>query len=38
VLDHFRRRQELADRTFQLARRDVLTGDTDRIDALTDAR
>jgi uncharacterized protein len=36
VLDYFRRRRDLADRTFQLRRRDVLVGDGDRIAALTD--
>ena len=36
VLDYFRRRRDLADRTFQMQRRDVLVGDGDRIAALTD--
>jgi ketosteroid isomerase-like protein len=36
VLDYFRQRRDLADRTFQMNRRDVLVGDGDRIAALTD--
>ena len=36
VLDYFLRRRDLADRTFQMRRRDVLVGDGDRIAALTD--
>jgi ketosteroid isomerase-like protein len=36
VLDYFRRRRDLADRTFQMQRRDVLVGDGTRIAALTD--
>jgi hypothetical protein len=36
VLDYFRRRRELADRTFQMKRRDVLVGDGDRLAALVD--
>ena len=36
VLAYFRRRRELADRTFRMERRDVLAGDGDRIAALTD--
>jgi len=36
VLDYFRRRRDLADRTFQMTRRDVLVGDGPRIAALTD--
>lgn len=36
VLDYFRRRRDLADRTFQMQRRDVLVGDGDRVAALTD--
>jgi ketosteroid isomerase-like protein len=36
VLDYFRRRRDLADRTFQMQRRDVLAGDGDRVAALTD--
>jgi ketosteroid isomerase-like protein len=36
VLDYFRRRRDLADRTFQMRRRDVLVGDGDRVAALTD--
>ena len=36
VLDYFRRRRDLADRTFQMERRDVLVGEGDRIAALTD--
>jgi ketosteroid isomerase-like protein len=36
VLDYFRRRRDLADRTFQMRRRDVLVGDGDRLAALTD--
>jgi ketosteroid isomerase-like protein len=33
---YFRRRRDLADHTFQMARRDVLAGDGDRLAALTD--
>ena len=36
VLGYFRLRRDLADRTFQLTRRDVLAGDGTRIAALTD--
>jgi hypothetical protein len=36
VLGYFRRRRDLADRTFQMNRRDVLVGDGDRIATLTD--
>lgn len=36
VLGYVRRRRDLADRTFQMRRRDVLVGDGDRIAALTD--
>jgi hypothetical protein len=36
VLGYFRRRRDLADRTFQMKRRDVLVGDGDRLAALTD--
>jgi ketosteroid isomerase-like protein len=36
VLGYFRRRRELAGRTFQITRRDVLVGETDRIAALND--
>jgi ketosteroid isomerase-like protein len=36
VLGYFRRRRDLADRTFRLERRDVLVGDGDRVAALTD--
>jgi uncharacterized protein len=36
VLDYFKRRRELADRTFRIKRRDVLVGDGDRVAALTD--
>jgi ketosteroid isomerase-like protein len=36
VFDYFRRRRDLADRTFRLERRDVLVGDGDRLAALTD--
>jgi ketosteroid isomerase-like protein len=36
VLDYFRRRRDLADRTFQVIRRDVLVGDGDRVAALAD--
>jgi hypothetical protein len=36
VLDYFRRRRDLSDRTFQLHRRDVLVGEGDRIAALVD--
>jgi uncharacterized protein len=36
VFAYFRRRRDLADRTFRMRRRDVLVGDGDRIAALTD--
>ncbi len=36
VLDYFRLRQDLADHTFQMRRRDILVGDGDRLAALTD--
>jgi hypothetical protein len=36
VLGYFRRRRDLAGRTFRMKRRDVLVGDGDRIAALTD--
>jgi hypothetical protein len=36
VHDYFRRRRDLAGRTFQMKRRDVLVGDGDRLAALTD--
>lgn len=36
VFAYFRRRRDLADRTFQMRRRDVLVGDGDRLAALTD--
>ena len=36
VFGYFRRRRELADRTFRMTRRDVLVGDGERIAALTD--
>jgi hypothetical protein len=36
VLEYFRRRRDVADRTFQMRRRDVLVGDGDRVAALTD--
>jgi uncharacterized protein len=36
VFGYFRRRRDLADRTFQMQRRDVLVGDGDRVVALTD--
>jgi ketosteroid isomerase-like protein len=36
VFGYFRRRRELANRTFRMERRDVLVGDADRIAALTD--
>jgi ketosteroid isomerase-like protein len=36
VFDYFRRRRDLAGRTFQMQRRDVLVGTGDRIAALTD--
>ena len=36
VFDYFRRRRDVADRTFRMTRRDVLVGDGDRIAALTD--
>jgi ketosteroid isomerase-like protein len=36
VFGYFRRRRDLADRTFQMKRRDVLVGDGDRFVALTD--
>jgi hypothetical protein len=36
VLGYFRLRRDLANRTFQMRRQDVLVGDGDRIAALTD--
>jgi ketosteroid isomerase-like protein len=36
VSDYFGRRRDLADRTFQMTRRDVLVGAGDRVAALTD--
>jgi hypothetical protein len=36
VLGYFRRRRDLASRTFQMKRQDVLVGDGDRVAALTD--
>lgn len=36
VLDYFRRRRDLADRTFRMQRLDVLVGEDHRIAALTD--
>ena len=36
VFDYFRRRRELAGRTFRMQRRDVLVGEGDRVAALTD--
>jgi ketosteroid isomerase-like protein len=36
VLDYFRRRRDLADGTFRMRRRDILSGEGDRIAALTD--
>ncbi len=36
VFGYFRRRRDLAGRTFRMKRRDVLVGDGDRIAALTD--
>jgi len=36
VLGYFRRRRDLAGRTFQITRRDVLVGETDRIAAVND--
>lgn len=36
VFDYFRRRRELAERTFRIQRRDVLVGEGDRVAALTD--
>ena len=36
VLDYFRRRRDLATGTFRMQRRDVLTGDGDRLAALVD--
>jgi ketosteroid isomerase-like protein len=36
VFGYFRRRRDLADRTFRMRRRDVLVGDGDRVAALTD--
>jgi ketosteroid isomerase-like protein len=36
VLEYFRRRRELADRTFRLVRREVLVGEGSRVAALTD--
>lgn len=36
VFDYFRRRRDLAHRTFRMQRRDILVGDGDRVAALTD--
>ena len=36
VLEYFRLRRELADRTFRVTRRDILVGDGNRLAALTD--
>jgi ketosteroid isomerase-like protein len=36
VFDYFRTRRDLAGRTFQMKRRDVLVGDGDRLAAVTD--
>jgi ketosteroid isomerase-like protein len=36
VFGYFRRRRDLADRTFRMERRDILVGEGDRIAALTD--
>jgi ketosteroid isomerase-like protein len=36
TFDYFRRRRDLADRTFRMTRRDVLAGEGDRVAALTD--
>lgn len=36
VLDYFELRRDLADRTFQMTRRDLLVGEADRLAALTD--
>jgi ketosteroid isomerase-like protein len=36
VCDYFRRRRDLAERTFRMHRRDVLVGEADRVAALTD--
>jgi ketosteroid isomerase-like protein len=36
VLGYFQRRRDLADRTFQMSRQDVLVGDGSRFAALTD--
>jgi ketosteroid isomerase-like protein len=36
VFEYFRRRRDLADRTFRMKRRDVLVGDGERVAALTD--
>jgi ketosteroid isomerase-like protein len=36
VFGYFLRRRDIADRTFQMKRRDVLVGDGDRVAALTD--
>jgi ketosteroid isomerase-like protein len=36
VLDYFRRRRDLADRTFRMKRQDVLAGEGDHVAALTD--
>jgi ketosteroid isomerase-like protein len=36
VLGYFRRRREIAGRTFRMKRRDVLVGDGERVAALTD--
>ncbi len=36
VVDYFRRRRDLAAGTFRMRRRDILTGDANRLAALTD--
>jgi len=36
VLDYFRRRRDVSQRTFQITRRDVLVGEGDRLAALVD--
>jgi ketosteroid isomerase-like protein len=36
VLDYFRRRRDIAERTFEMTRRDLLVGDGNRVAALTD--
>jgi uncharacterized protein len=38
VFGYFRRRRDLAGRTFQMKRRDVLVGEGDRVAALTDGQ